>query len=85
MESSNVTVDVVTIPVNDNPPVLDTDGNSTLFVEGGAPVYIVGPNATIMDEDQSLDHKLIRDVQVRILNAADGEVSFHTPSRHYES
>ena len=78
MESSNVTF-VVIVPMNDNPPVIDTDGNSTLYVEDGTPVGIVGLNAAITDGDQFSDHMLIRDVQVRILNAANGEVSCPFP------
>ena len=74
-ESTIVTVNVDISPVNDNPPVIDTDGNSTVFVEGMAAVDIVGQNATIKDQDQVPDHMLIREVQVHILNASNGEVS----------
>ena len=74
-ESNIVTVKVGIIPVNDNPPVIDTDGNSTVFMEEMAAVDIVGQNVTITDQDQVLDHMFISEVQVRILNASSGEVS----------
>lgn len=75
LESTTVTVTVDIIPVNDNPPVIYTDGNSTLFVEGMAAVDIVGQDAAVTDADQFLDHIMICEVQVRTLNASNGEVS----------
>ena len=75
MESNNVTVMVHISPVNDHPPVIDTDGNSTVFTEEMVAVDIVGQNAVIRDQDQFPDHMLISEVQVRILNASSGEVS----------
>ena len=81
LESTTVTVKVEIIPVNDNPPVINTDGNRTLFVEGMAAVAIVGQDAAITDADQFLDHIMIRKVQVRTLNATNGEVSYLCSSR----
>ena len=75
MESNNVTVIVHISPVHKHPPVIDTDGNSTVFTEEMVAVDIVGQNAVIRDQDQFPDHMLISEVQVRILNASSGEVS----------
>ena len=58
VSESSLIIDVNIIPLNQNPPVLDLNGDSelgtgfaTIFVERGPPIPIVSTNLTITDAD----------------------------------
>ena len=48
---------IETHQVDDHSPMVDTNGTVFKYIEGGGPVSVVGPHATIIDKDERPDHK----------------------------
>ena len=67
-------LDVVIQPVNDEPPIISNTSSYQFFVEQQGPIPLVNSTVELSDNDNCLNHTLIRDIRVTLLNPQpDGE------------
>ena len=60
--------------INDEPPVLQTNGTIFTFIEQGGPINIVGPYATITDRDlHKPEHDIVDTICISILHPLPGD------------
>ena len=70
-----VTLSITIESVNDEPPRLMSD--LTLhYVEGSGPTALLSPTATLYDDDNCPEHRLVREIRLMLDDLVDGEDSF---------
>lgn len=69
-------VDVVIEPVNDESPIIADTSSTQVFIEQRGPIRLVDSSVTITDDDNCLNHTLIREVRVRLDNPLSSEDQF---------
>ena len=71
LASDVLTLNVTIQSVNDEPPELISSLNHT-YIEGGGPISLLDSTATLQDNDNCPEHRLISEIRVRLVNLVLG-------------